>query len=253
MIGVFLILLLGSLVSLQAAPSAAELERIGRRVWQNECGGTRDGLTSWNSGEHFASLGIGHFIWYPRGADKPFEESFPGLVRFLEERGAKIPSWLSPDLDCPWTTKQEFQAAFRSERMEQLRTLLAGTVGLQSQYLAQRLERSTPKIVSGAPSGKRDHVKSQMQRLLATSAGTFALIDYVNFKGEGLKETERYKGEGWGLLQVLLGMDESGNPAKAFAESAETVLTRRVKNSPPERNEQRWLVGWRNRVRAYAE
>ena len=29
------------------------------------------------------------------------------------------------------------------------------------------------------------------------------MIDYVNFKGDGLKPTERYKGEGWGLLQVL--------------------------------------------------
>ena len=45
----------------------AELDRIGKRIWQNECGGTADGLTSWNAGENFASLGIGHFIWYPKG------------------------------------------------------------------------------------------------------------------------------------------------------------------------------------------
>ncbi|MEA3211856.1 MAG: hypothetical protein QOE70_4913 [Chthoniobacter sp.] len=49
-----------------AATSATEIlsvEEIGRRVWQNECGGTREGLTSWNADESFASLGIGHFIW----------------------------------------------------------------------------------------------------------------------------------------------------------------------------------------------
>ena len=34
------------------------------------------------------------------------------------------------------------------------------------------------------------------------------LIDYVNFKGEGVLETERYRGRGWGLLQVLEGMPE---------------------------------------------
>src|SRR5687767_5521069 len=51
--------------------SDSELDRIGRRVWQNECGGRRDGLTSWNVGEDFASLGIGHFIWYPKGMDGP--------------------------------------------------------------------------------------------------------------------------------------------------------------------------------------
>jgi hypothetical protein len=31
------------------------------------------------------------------------------------------------------------------------------------------------------------------------------------------------------------------------------VLTRRVANSPVERNEKRWLSGWRNRVLTYAE
>ena len=39
------------------ALSDKELDSIGRRVWQNACGGTREGLTSWNSGENFASPG----------------------------------------------------------------------------------------------------------------------------------------------------------------------------------------------------
>ena len=57
------------LPSIHAAPPLgdAQLERIGKRIWSNECNGTVDGLTSWNTGENFASLGIGHFIWYPAG------------------------------------------------------------------------------------------------------------------------------------------------------------------------------------------
>jgi hypothetical protein len=52
--------------------------RIGRKVWQNECGGTVAGLTSWNAGENFASLGIGHFIWYPAGrADRSRKAFLP--------------------------------------------------------------------------------------------------------------------------------------------------------------------------------
>src|SRR6476661_2837441 len=47
--------------------SPAQLQRVGQRIWQNECAGTVEGLTSWNSSEDFASLGIGHFIWYPEG------------------------------------------------------------------------------------------------------------------------------------------------------------------------------------------
>ncbi len=56
--------------------------------------GTISGLTSWNQGEDFASLGIGHFIWYPKGRQGPFEESFPTLVSFVSSRGAKLPTLL---------------------------------------------------------------------------------------------------------------------------------------------------------------
>lgn len=232
------------------ALSDGELDSIGRRVWQNECGGTRDGLTSWNSGENFASLGIGHFIWYSKGARGPFEESFPGLVRFLSENGVKTPGWLAGD--CPWDSRADFQADFRSARMNELRDLLASTIRLQSRFLAARMQRALPKMVGAAPSAQRENIRRQFERLAATGAGTYALIDYVNFKGEGTKESERYKGEGWGMLQVLAGMRGSGpGAAKEFGESAANVLTRRVRNAPAERHEERWLPGWKNRVAGY--
>jgi hypothetical protein len=87
---VALVLLGGSLLALTTAAfsqsiqlSSSEAELIGRRIWQNESGGTVAGLTAWNSGEDFASLGIGHFIWYPAGRRGPFEESFPPLLQYL--------------------------------------------------------------------------------------------------------------------------------------------------------------------------
>jgi hypothetical protein len=234
------------------ALSDRELDSIGRRVWQNECGGTRDGLTSWNEGEAFASLGIGHFIWYPKDARGPFEESFPKLVRFLAANGVRAPEWL--DGACPWSTRADFQAAFHSAKMDALRDLLAGTVHLQARFLAQRMDAALPKMLDVAPPAQRENVRAQFQRLASTGAGTFALIDYVNFKGEGTKDTERYNGEGWGLLQVLAGMHGAGAGApREFADSAASVLTRRVRNSPPARHEERWLAGWKSRVRAYAE
>jgi hypothetical protein len=76
-------------------------------------------------------------------------------------------------------------------------------------------------------------------------------MDYVNFKGEGTSPTERYQGEGWGLLQVLAGMSDSGSPTVAFSKSADRVLTRRVELSPSARGEKRWLPGWRNRLATY--
>jgi hypothetical protein len=246
------LLLLLTLATPAFALSDAALTSIGHRVWQNECAGTRDGLTSWNGGEAFASLGIGHFIWYPKGASGPFEESFPKLVKFLAENGRGIPMWMKDG--CPWISRASFMADFRSSRMNELRDLLADTVHLQSRFLAERMRAALPKMLDAAPAAQRAKVQAQFERLAATGPGTFALIDYVNFKGEGIKETERYRGEGWGLLQVLAGMSGSGGgAAREFSEIAVHVLTRRVQNAPTDRHEERWLPGWKNRVRSYAE
>jgi hypothetical protein len=250
-----LLLLLLALFTPRAAfaLSDAELDRIGRRVWKNECAGTRDGLTSWNQGENFASLGIGHFIWYPKGVNGPFEESFPKLVRFLNAQGVKTPAWLSAP--CPWADRAAFMKDFRGARMNELRDLLAGTIREQSRFLAHRLDAAMPKILAAAPRERRDYIQRRYEELAATEAGMFALIDYVNFKGEGIKPEERYGGQGWGLMQVLSGMPGGAvaSPAARFARSAQRVLERRVENSPPERKEKRWLPGWTNRVQAYAE
>ncbi len=237
-----------------------DLDSIGRRVWQNECAGTRDGLTSWNAGEDFASLGIGHFIWYPAGARGPFEESFPQLLAFFKSLGGPtyervpVPQWVENARHCPWNSRAEFQRDFRGEKLEGLRGFLAGTLHLQAQFLAQRMHEALPKMLASAPVAERENVRAQFARLAGGGAGTFALIDYVNFKGEGTKESERYHGEGWGLLQVLAGMRGTGaGAAREFGESASAVLARRVRNAPPERHEERWLPGWKSRVRGYGE
>ena len=230
----------------------AELDAVGRKVWQNECGGSREGLTSWNNGEDFASLGIGHFIWYPAGRSGPFEESFPKLVAYLASHGEALPAWLKPGAACPWNDRREFLADLQSPRTKELRDLLARTIRLQSHFLVQRLDTSLPKLLAAAPAADRENVRRQIERLQQSGSGTFALIDYVNFKGEGTSPTERYAGQGWGLLQVLSEMHGTGpGAAREFGEAAAVVLTRRVKNSPPARKEEQWLPGWKNRVRAY--
>jgi hypothetical protein len=209
------------------------------------------GLTSWEEGEEFASLGIGHFIWYPAGRTGPFEESFPALVQFLGEEGQAVPGWLRGH--CPWNTRGEFLAAQGSERMEALRGLLVGTIPLQARFLARRMDEALPKMLAAASPGAGERVRRNFERLAASGAGTFALIDYVNFKGEGTLATERYNGQGWGLLQVLEAMPERGEPVREFSQAAKETLARRVRNAPPERHEERWLPGWDARVERYAE
>ena len=230
--------------------SDAQADKIGRRLWQNECGGTVSGLTSWNSGENFASLGIGHFIWYPVGQSGPFEESFPPLLAYLKESGVRLPAWLTDSHGCPRPNRSTFLADLHSARLQELRTILANTVPLQARFAANRLEAALPKMLAAAPAGEQAKVKQNFYRVAATSSGMYPLVDYVNFKGEGTSPTERYHGEGWGLLQVLAAMNE-GPAVEQFRTAAGQVLTRRVHNAPPQRHEERWLAGWLSRVRSY--
>ena len=231
--------------------SDAEADRIGQKIWKNECGGTRDGLTSWNKGEDFPSLGIGHFIWYPQGKRGPFKESFPALKDYLQSQGVKLPGWLASAKACPWPDRAVFMADFRSPRMEELRSLLASTVGEQARFAALRLEAALPQMLAAAPANEREKIRGNFYRVANAPGGLYPLMDYVNFKGEGTSPTERYQDEGWGLLQVLADMSDTGSPTAAFSKSADRVLTRRVDLSPPARGEKRWLAGWRNRLATY--
>ena len=241
-----------SLAAINLTP--AETRRIGNRIWQNECGGTLSGLTSWNTGENFASLGIGHFIWYPKGVRGPFDESFPKFAEFAAARGAKLPAVAAAKDGCPWKTRAEFNDAAQTPPMKELRAFLARTIDLQAEFLVKRLQQALPKMLAESGASNSAEVQQRFDRVASTAMGCYALVDYVNFKGEGVLATERYAGQGWGLLQVLQGMNqETSGPAavKSFAESAKTVLRNRVRNSPPERNEARWLPGWLKRVDTY--
>lgn len=247
----FLLLALMAAILHASAMSDGQAQEIGRRIWKNECAGTVSGLTSWNAGEEFPSLGIAHFIWYPAGRSGPFEESFPGLARYLQASGQPVKDWMLGA--CPWKSRAEFQADLSGPRLTELRKLLAATVPLQARYASQRLESALPKMLASAPAGDRAKIAENFRRVAAEPLGYYALMDYVNFKGEGVNPSERYRGVGWGLAQVLSGMPTSGPALPAFARSADRVLTDRVKNSPPERNEAKWLPGWRNRLKTYLE
>lgn len=138
---------------------------------------------------------------------------------------------------------------FQSARMVELRQLLINTIALQARFAAWRLEKALGKMLAAAPASERERVKTNFYRVAAEPMGLYALMDYVNFKGEGVSPTERYKGQGWGLLQVLNTMKTSGPALPAFADAAATVLTQRVQNAP--KNESQWLPGWKNRLRTY--
>ncbi len=249
----FLLLFLFSLSkAFSISVSSEDANKIAEKVWQNECRGTLEGLTNWKKGENFASLGIGHFIWYPVGKKERFQETFPKLVIFLQSRGTVLPGWLKKAQGCPWSTREEFYLNIKSPQMTALRQMLFDTKHLQAQFLAERLENSLPEIIEHLSAEEKEKITAIFNQLTCDPRGLYALIDYLNFKGTGIVPDEMYKGQGWGLLQVLQRIPSSSKNAVAdFVEAARTLLMQRVQNSPPERNEQQWLKGWLNRVNSY--
>lgn len=234
-----------------AALSDSQALEIGRRIWKNECAGTVSGLTSWNKGEEFPSLGIAHFIWYPAGRIGPFEESWPGLARFLKAQGVPVEDWMLGA--CPWKNRDAFMADLDGPRLTALRAMLSKTVAAQARYAAMRMEAALPKMLAATTPAQRTKIETNFRRVAAEPLGFYALMDYVNFKGEGVNPAERYNGQGWGLLQVLETMPATGKALPEFAKAADAVLTRRVQNAPPARNEAKWLPGWRNRLQTYLQ
>jgi len=227
----------------------AQARAIGERVWQNEGAGKVENLTIWNKGEDFPSFGIGHFIWYPAGVEGPFTESFPPLLEYLKQTTA-LPAWLVQSRHAPWRSRDEFYAAIHSDKMNELRRLLQRTVPQQVEFIIQRIEAALPKMLAAlADKSERNHVQQRFYRVARSPNGIYALIDYVNFKGEGTSEKERYRGQGWGLLQVLQNMRDDRPAMQAFVSAADLVLTRRVRNA--QRDESRWLPGWRKRLQSY--
>lgn len=232
--------------------SAEDANKISERIWKNECKGTVEGLTHWNQGESFASVGIGHFIWYSAECKERFQETFPDLLAFLQKQGAILPSWLKTSSPCPWNSREEFYADANSPRMKSLRQFLFDTRSLQAVFMANRLEDTLPLLIESCSSEGKEQIQALFSQLAKDPRGLYALLDYLNFKGSGLSLKESYQGKGWGLLQVLQHIPASSKqPLVDFVEAAKFVLKQRVQNSPPDRNEGKWLNGWLNRLDTY--
>ncbi|MCF7900329.1 hypothetical protein K9K77_02355 [Candidatus Babeliales bacterium] len=240
----------GSLVSAEK-----KMDKIGQMIYENTIGGKKEYLTFWGQGSDHSSFGIGHAIWYPAGAEKKCTEQFPALCTYLESRGINFPEWLNEterEKGAPWKTRDEFLAD--TKRVGELQVLLVATMALQAEYIVDRFNKKLPEIIEATPEEEKEKVKTHCSYLQATPLGNYALVDYCNFKGDGLNPKEESKGQRWGLLQVLQNMQEvtPENAPKAFVASAAVILAQLVQNSSPEYNRTKYLSGWMKRIATYA-
>jgi hypothetical protein len=248
-------------VAPQLVLSADVARKVGQKIWFNETGGNRNLITAWNANEEFASLGVGHFIWYPAGKAAPFEESFPRLLEFLRKENAHLPPWVdgTPIPPNPWTSRSDFKRDFNSPKMKELRQFLLETVTGQTQFLVARAQGAMDKILKNTDERtEREHIVTQFSRIAHASKDLYPLIDYINFKGEGINPAETTvdaqtgNRQGWGLKQVLLAMNGSTSDPQAvlaeFSDAAQLILQQRVHNHSANRI---WEAGWLRRVETY--
>ncbi len=256
-----LLLLSGLLIAVPLKLTQEQAQFIAKKVWLNEGAGKDKYLIWWNKGEDFASLGIGHFIWFPKGHTERFREVFPMVLTYMQERGVKLPKGITPQSDFPWQSKEAFFWAKKQKSVYYMRlfNFLKQTMDYQAMFMARRMMKALPQMLDTIDDPKKAAmIKRRFNHMLYNKDGSiderglYILIDYTNFKGEGTLKSERYKGQGWGLLQVLEHLDETNpNKYKAFADSAKAMLSRRIKNSPPARGEERWRKGWNVRLDTY--
>lgn len=232
-----------------------QLRWLGERVYANECASDFNCLTSWNEGEDFPSLGIGHFIWYQSGQIERFEETFPALLAHYRDKGIALPQWLQslPDDNSPWQSREQFYAQIDSTEMQELRSFLDNNKTEQVEFIVARLHNSASTLFDNADPLEASDLRSSFITIANSHSpfGIYALIDYVHFKGTGTKAEETYRGQGWGLVQVLQEMQGSPITLYGFVAAAKSVLEQRVMNAPAQRAEERWLAGWKNRLQSY--
>jgi hypothetical protein len=235
----------------------------------------QNGITMWNEGEDFPSLGLGHYIWYTKDSNKKYTESFPKMLLSLYLQGFDIfqleiagkeiafeiiagkrrPLIKGDHVvinSAPWKSKADFYA---DKKRLKLNSQLAQQENLyrQANYQLHAFNREIELILSTYQQEIRCKITKTLEQLAKDVRAKTAMIDYINFKGNGLNPGERYQGQGWGLKQVLRKLVELEHPnsIESFIQAAKSMLDRRIRNSPPERGEHRWRRGWFNRLDLY--
>ena len=234
-------------------------------VADKEFSGDWSQCVDWNKGEAFPSLGLGHYLWFPKGSQSPFEESFPKFIDYVVKntRGVRFPAILGMDSKgriqpAPWSNRDEFLRTRHSQKTQELVTFLSEPKMrlIQLEYQMQRLKSIAGNMAAfqGFP-GDAPQLSTASQRsallqeLFRFPNGIALLIHYPTFKGDGMKASERYtyngKKNGWGLFQVIdraASFPDSHSKVKAYRQlyvaktpsiakvrvAAEEILTERA-------------------------
>ncbi len=266
-------------------------------------------LLRWDA-RGFLYLGASEAIWYPDipAGEKKFLEDWPTLRSELQKRGFSIPTLaLGPS---PWRSGEELEADLanltkedsqiinpaertRKRELEELLTFLKREDVIKVEYtlLIDRLERaldpqSETYLFANLPPGKGAIMEKNFRELaslqdsLGHPLGLYALVDYCNFKGEGIAAAEHYNTQAWGLSELLFEMEdlrsnrpllekyidrlelqqkrsdltaENLTPLELFVLTGAKVLDDRIENNIMERDRMKGTPGYEYFLAHYGE
>jgi hypothetical protein len=230
------------------------LHKLAANVLRNETGCRPMDIVKWNKNENFPSLGLMHSIWFPPGVNHAYGQSFPEMWQFLRKKALAagsppVPAFMQSEKTGAAWAETEFRVPDRetADEIATLKKFLAEPKVLewQKEFIVRRAQKSFSRVLAAIePGPKRQEAFSYLKRLLATDRGVISVIDYVNFKGEGLipvKVDGFTQPISWGFRPVLEKMgkierdlmdhdpafknlSESDRTAKVFARASERAL-----------------------------
>lgn len=186
------------------------------------------------------------------------------LIQFMREKNIVLPKWLNT-LDpfaAPWSSREDFLKQEQTTEVVELKQFLFATQTTQTQFLILRTQHALEQIIASSPAEIRSPLKRFINELTQNTQGIYAVVDYVNFKGEGLNPNERYNHQGWGLMQVLeaaiavetaKGRADKISSIERFSLAATQILELRAKNAPNPIERTRWLDVWKKRINTYTK
>lgn len=230
-------------------------EKLIDKIQANETGGKQENLIIRNNKEAVCSLGIGHFTWYPKAVtEKKFKETFPALLEDLQKTDGVFKD--APDVvlpsACPWSSAEQLQQEKSTEVYRRIYMGLTSDAGkrVQVNYMVAHANEAIAETILND-----DVAAKKINELLSSELGTYAIVDYVNFKGNSAPG-EAYSGFTWGFKTAIDVMSEEGTlkPEVRFQIAVETLLEMRVEEANKlGKDESSFLAGWLKRVDTYSD
>ncbi len=227
-----------------------QVEKIARNLLYNETSCQGGYLTEWDkiSQEEFPSIGLPHTVWFPGKSKQIVDESFPRFWAFIKAkyRGTmRIPD-LGPvgteglDVRAPWNSIKEFKS---DPRVAELNRFLQdpNVLKLQAEFAVRRGMESIYSILATNamdPNKKmsQEDLCQNFKDLISSDQGLLAMVDYANWKGEGIHwhEMTDNRRVRWGLKQALekMGKPSSAAVVERFAAATSAALKERSSDDP---------------------